>query len=85
MDWNEKVPAVASCQDKMTAGKEENDSYKYQVAPLSQEHAKLVDNSWKFQNSLSLKMLEGLIEQKKLLGLFIDSSSEPIAWITIYR
>ena len=58
---------------------------KYRVEKISQEHATLVDNNWKFRNSLSMQMVEGLIQQEKLLGLFLPDADEPVSWITIYR
>jgi len=87
MDWDkgqQSVLPVDSCDEKITAGEEGKDRLKFEVSPVSLEHVQLVDNSWKFQNSKSVQMLEGLIKQKKLLGLFIEGNTEPVAWITIY-
>jgi hypothetical protein len=83
MDWNGSLQAVTAAE---SCGIEEDTaSCSYTVDKLSLEHAVLVNNSWKFMNNLSLKMLEGLIQQEKLLGLFIPGVAEPVAWITIYR
>ena len=77
MDWQ---PTKDSSKNQ-----EDEKQKDYWVAKLLPKHASLVNNSWKFKNSLSLQMLEGLIQQGKLLGLFIYGHAEPIAWITIYR
>ena len=45
----------------------------------------MVENNWEFSNSLTMQMVEGLIQQEKLLGLFLPCDDEPVAWITIYR
>ena len=83
MDWNGSLQAVTAAD---SCGLEEDKANCiYTVDKLSQEHAVLVDNSWKFKNNLSLQMLEGLIQHEKLLGLFIPGVAEPVAWITIYR
>ena len=63
---------------------EEHDK-KYKVEKLDLEHASLVDSNWKFKNSLSMKMVEDLIQQEKLLGLFLPDDTVPVCWITIYR
>ena len=83
MDWNGSLQAVTAADG--CSGEDDKASCSYTVDKLSQEHAVLVNNSWKFKNSLSLQMLEGLIQQEKLLGLFIPGVAEPVAWITIYR
>ena len=77
MDWQPTKDSSPNPEDKK--------QQVYWVAKLLPRHASLVNNSWKFKNSLSLQMLEGLIQQGKLLGLFIAGHAEPIAWITIYR
>ena len=75
LDWPEH-------QDDLLA---EDLGQQYRVEKISPEHATLVDNNWKFKNILSMQMVEGLIQQEKLLGLFLPCDDEPVAWITIYR
>ena len=75
LDWQEP-------QDDPLAEKLDQ---KYRVEKVTQEHATLVENNWEFRNSLTMQMVESLIQQEKLLGLFLSGNDEPVSWITIYR
>ena len=86
MDWNGSLQSVTpvTAADGFS-GEEDKASCNYIVAKLSQEHAVLVNDSWEFKNSRSLQMLEGLIQQEKLMGLFLAGFAEPVAWVSFYR
>jgi len=83
-DWSTTCHIMLDWQKRQDDPLSEVLDQKYRVEKISQEHATLVDNNWKFRNSLSMQMVEGLIQQEKLLGLFLPDANEPVSWITIY-
>ena len=83
MDWQGTLQPMTA--EESLQSKEDKKQQDYEVAKLLPRHASLVNNNWEFKNSRSLQMLEGLIQQGNLLGLFLAGHNEPIAWISIYR
>ena len=55
------------------------------IEPLSEEWTQLQEASWKFSDEFTHKMLQTLIKLKRVFGVFVATSREPVSWMVLDR
>ena len=55
------------------------------IEPLGLEWTQLLEESWKFSDEFTHKMLQTLIRLNRVFGLFVAASKEPVSWMVLDR
>ena len=55
------------------------------IEPLGSEWTQLLEESWKFSDEFTHKMLQTLIRLNRVFGVFVATSREPVSWMVLDR
>ena len=57
----------------------------FQCRPIHQDFSSLLCSSWKFSSDTTVEIISTLAKLSRVLGVFHQGETEPIAWMVIFR